>query len=356
VGKSPLLFLGVSSMKIQKFEAMLNQIQEERGIKKEDVVAALEEALLLAAKKRFPDNENLEVKITDKGETKVFDNGAEITPADFGRLAAQTAKQVIIQRIREAEKDVLYNEFRDKIGQIINAIVQRKEQHGYLVNIGRAETYLSDSECIPGENLRPKERVRLVIIDVKKVSKGPVVVVSRAHPDFIKKLFEMEVPEIQDGILEIKAIAREPGRRTKIAIKSNDSNVGVIGTCVGQMGSRIQNVTRELGGERIDIIEWSENLNKYLASSLSPAKPSKIEINEEAKSTRVIFPNKELSLAIGKEGQNVRLAARLTGYRIDIVSEEEAAEALKNKKGETNASEKDEKEDNQETGKEQKDD
>lgn len=304
---------------------MLTQIQEERGIKKEDVLNALNEALLLAAKKRFPTKENLEVKIDEYGESKVFEEGKEITPSDFGRLAAQTAKQVILQRIREAEKEVLFNEYHEKLGQLLNGTVQRREPHGYLVNLGKIETYLSQAECIPGEIFHPRDRVRLLILDVKKSSKGPMVIISRSHQDFIRKLFEMEVPELQSGVLEVKAIAREAGRRTKIAIKSNDSNVGVIGTCVGQMGSRIQNITRELGGERIDIIEWSDKINKFISSSLSPAKPSKIEVNEEARSARVILPTKELSLAIGREGQNVRLAAKLTGYKIDIVSEEDNA-------------------------------
>lgn len=313
-------------MKIQKFNEMLNQIQEERGIKKEDIIAALKEALLVAAKKRFPDKENIEVRINEDGESKIFEEDKEITPNDFGRLAAQTAKQVIMQRIREAEKEVIYNEFSAKIGLLLNGTVQRKEAGGYLVNLGRIEAYLSNAETIPGENFKPRERVKLIVMDVKKSSRGAQIIVSRAHPDFIKKLFEIEVPEIDQGILEVKAIAREAGRRTKIAIQSNDPNVGVIGTCVGQMGARIQNVTRELGGERIDIIEWSDKPEKFISAALSPAKGGKIKLNNEEKTAIVKLGLKDLSLAIGKEGQNVRLAAKLTGYRIDIVPEEVSEE------------------------------
>ncbi|MFC1495888.1 transcription termination factor NusA [Candidatus Margulisiibacteriota bacterium] len=321
-------------MKISKFKEMLRQIQEERGIKQESIIAALEEAMLSAAKKRFPNNENITVKISDAGETKVFDNDKEVTPSDFGRLAAQTAKQVIVQRIREAEKDGLFEEYITKVGQLITGVVQKRESGGYLVNIGRLEAYLGNMEMIPGESYRTKDHVKMIVLEVKKSPKGPLVVLSRSNPDFIKKLFEMEVPEIEQGVLEIKGIAREAGRRTKIAIKSNDPNIGVIGTCVGQMGSRIQNVTREIGGERIDIIEWSDKPIKYIASALSPSKGGKIEINEEERAVKVILGNKDLSLAIGKDGQNVRLAAKLTGYKIDIVSEEESEGKNQNKEGE----------------------
>jgi len=313
---------------------MLKQIQEERNINKEDIVSALQEALLLAARKRFPDKETVEVKLSEEGEAQIYDQGIDITPSDFGRLAAQTAKQVILQRIREAEKDGIFKEYQEKVGQLINGTVQRREPYGYMINIGRIETFLSFEEAIPGEIFKPHERVRVIILDVKKSPKGPVVIVSRAHPNFIKLLFEMEVPEIQDKILEIKGIAREPGRRTKIALVSSDPNVGVVGTCVGQMGGRIQNITREINGERIDIIEWSDNPKKFISSALSPAKSVGIEINEEAKSARVIFDPSELSLAIGKEGQNVRLAARLTGYRIDIISKEESKKEEIKKDGE----------------------
>lgn len=313
-------------MKIQKFKEMLQQIQDERSIKAEDIISALQEALLLAAKKRFPALENIQVKITDEGEAKIFDQENEITPSDFGRLAAQTAKQVILQRIREAEKEGIFAEYHDKIGQLITGTIQRKEPYGYLVTIGRIETTLNNLETIPGENFRPKDRVRLIVLDVVKTSKGPQVIVSRSHPDFIKKLFEIEIPEIEQGVLEIKSVAREAGRRTKIALQTHDPNIGVIGTCVGQMGSRIQNVTRELGGERIDIIEWSDKPGNFIAQALSPAKGGKIEINEAEKSARIILSSKDVSLAIGKDGQNVRLASKLTGYKLDIISQEENKE------------------------------
>ncbi|OGC15991.1 transcription termination/antitermination protein NusA [candidate division WOR-1 bacterium RIFOXYC2_FULL_37_10] len=333
---------------------MLTEIKEDRRITEESLINAIKDALSSAYKKRVPEAEYLETKIDSEGEAKIFrgkvvveevtnkeveislkeaqkkQKGSklgdiiqyEVTPEDFGRMAAQTAKQVIIQRIREAEKERVYDDYIGKVGTMVNGIVQNKETGGYLINLGYAETFLSFSESIPSENLRPKDRIKVLILEVKKTSKGPVIVVSRAHPDIVKKLFEEEIPEIKQGIIEIKAIVREAGRRTKIAIYSNDKNVGAVGTCIGPMGSRIQNITKELDTERVDIIEWSGDDSKFIANSLSPAKISKVEISKESKTARVVLPEKELSLAIGKEGQNVRLAAKLTGYRIDIVSEE----------------------------------
>jgi len=307
--------------KAPNFKAMFEEIEKSRGIKEEDLITALKDALMSAAKKRFPDHENLDVQISPDGAAKIFDKGKEVTPADFGRLAAQTAKQVITQRLREAEKEVTFEEYSGKVGELINVTVQRREGAGYLINLGRIETFLPISEAIPGEILNPKERVKLLILEVKKTSKGPLIVVSRSHPDFVKKLFYNEIPEFEQGILEIKSIAREPGRRTKVAVFSNDKDVGAVSTCVGPMGSRIQSVTHEMGPERVDIIEWSEKPEVFIANALAPAKAAKVVVNEPDKSSRVTLPERELSLAIGKEGQNVRLAARLTGYRIDILGE-----------------------------------
>ena len=309
--------------KAPNFKAMFEEIEKERGIKEEDLIAALKDALLSAAKKRFENPENLEVEIGPDGAAKIIDKekGVEVTPSDFGRIAAQTAKQVIIQRLREAEKEVTFTEFSGKVGELINGTVQRQEHSGYLINLGRVETFLANSDVIPGEILRSKERVKLLIQEVKKTPKGPMVVVSRTHPDFVKKLFEAEIPEIKQGIIEIKAISREAGRRTKVAVISNDSDVGAVGTCIGPMGSRIQNITKEVKNERIDVIEWSKKPETYITNALSPAKSIKTKINPDG-SALVILPEKELSLAIGKDGQNVRLAAKLTGYRIDIISEE----------------------------------
>jgi len=316
-------------VKIEKFHEMLEEIQRERGIHKEALLEAIKASLLSAAKKKLKtEAETLEVQISDDGEFKIIDkvDGEEkdVTPKDFGRLAAQTAKQVIIQRIREAEKTEAFGEFTKKEGELVNGLVQRREYSGYLINLGRLETVLTPQEQIPGEVLRERDRVRLYIVETRKTPKGPFVVVSRAHPNLIKKLFELEVPELKEGILEIKAIAREAGKRTKVAVFSNDSKIGAVGTCVGHMGARIQNIVRELGNERVDIIEWSKKPQAFITNALSPAKVSAVELNKDNMTAKVIVPEKELSLAIGKEGQNVRLAVKLTGWKIDIMSEEEA--------------------------------
>jgi N utilization substance protein A len=326
-------------MKIERFSEMLEEIQRERGIHKEALLEAIRASLLSAAKKRFKEEgeENLEVRISDEGEVRIIhkEEGKEkdVTPKDFGRLAAQTAKQVIIQRIREAEKEEAFEEFSHKQGELITGVVQRREYGGYLVNLGRIETVLSPAEQIPGEALRERERVKLYVVETKKTPKGPFVVVSRSHPGLIKKLFEMEVPELKEGILEIKVLAREPGKRTKVAVLSHDKKIGAVGTCVGHMGARIQNIVRELGPERVDIIEWSESPGVFITHALSPAKVSKVETNKKEMSAKVYVPEKELSLAIGKEGQNVRLAVKLTGWKIDILSDAEAAKEGAKKEG-----------------------
>lgn len=315
-------------MKIERFSEMLEEIQKERGIDKEALLDAIKVALLSAAKKCFKDEEeNLDVNITDDGEVriihKVGKKEKDVTPKDFGRLAAQTAKQVIIQRIREAEKEVTFKEFDKKQGELITGTVQRREYGGYLVNIGRIETVLTPPEQIPGEQLTERERVKVYVVETKKTPRGPFVVISRSHPGLIKKLFELEIPEIKDGVLEIKAIAREAGKRTKIAVYSNDKKIGAVGTCVGHMGNRIQNIVRELGPERVDIIEWKKDTVAFINNALSPAKPSKIDLNEEETSAKVYVPDKELSLAIGREGINVRLAVKLTGWKLDILPDSE---------------------------------
>jgi len=316
-------------MKIAHFQEMLEEIQRERGISKEGLVSAIKASLLSAAKKRFKEEDILEVRISDDGLVtihKLFEDGREedITPEDFGRFAAQTAKQVIIQRLREAEKEESFDEFAKRQGEIVTGTVQRREYGGYLVNLGRLETILSPADSIPGEFFREKDKVRFYVVETRKSPKGPMVVISRSHPNLVRKLFEMEIPEIKDGVLEIKGIAREPGKRSKIAIFSNDPNIGAVGTCVGHMGQRIQNIVRELGAERIDIVEWSQDQKKYIANSLSPAKVNKIILDETEKNAKVWVDEKELSLAIGKEGQNVRLAVKLTGWKIDLLSDERA--------------------------------
>jgi N utilization substance protein A len=313
-------------MKIEHFNEMLEEIQRERGISKDGLVSAIKASLLSAVKKKFAEGDNLECRIGDEGEVRIFrileDKEEDVTPHDFGRFAAQTAKQVIIQRLREAEKTESFDEYTKKQGELVTGIVQRREFGGYLVNLGRLETMLTQSEQIPGELLREKEHVKLYVVEVKKTSKGPLVIISRSHPNLVKRLFEMEIPELKEGVLEIKALSREPGKRTKIAILSHDPNVGAVGTCVGHMGQRIQNIIRELGQERIDIVEWSDNIKTYIGNALSPAKVQKIELNEADKTAKVWVQEKELSLAIGKEGQNVRLAVKLTGWKIDLVSDQ----------------------------------
>jgi len=276
--------------------------------------------------------------------------------ADFGRIAAQTAKQVIIQRIREAEREAVYDEFKNKEGQVVSGIVQRIERGVVFVDIGRAVGVLFGEEQIQGEYYRPGQRLRFLILEVQKDSKGSGVLLSRSHPKIIAQLFELEVPEIAAGTVEIKSIAREAGSRTKIAVASTEEGIDPIGSCVGQRGTRVQAVINELGGEKIDIIEWSENSARFIANALAPAKVLNTEINEAQKVARVEVPEDQLSLAIGKKGQNVRLAARLTGWRIDVAGGGTAVEAEKAKEGETETKEKgaEEKVDEKKEGQEKK--
>ncbi len=256
-------------------------------------------------------------KETKPGDEMSFEIEAH---SDFGRIAAQTAKQVIIQRIREAEREAVYDEFKNKEGQVVSGIVQRLERGMVFVDIGRANGVLFPEEQIQGEFYRPGQRLRFYILEVQKDPKGSGIVLSRSHPKMIAKLFELEVPEIASGTVEIKAIAREAGSRSKIAVVSTEDGVDPIGSAVGQRGTRVQAVINELGGEKIDIIEWSENPSKFIANALAPAKVLNVEIIENQKITRVKVPEDQLSLAIGKKGQNVRLAARLTGWKIDVLA------------------------------------
>jgi len=360
---------GINMIKIEGFNRVLEEIQKERNVDKSVLMEAVAAALLSASKKNLLHAENLESEIQEDGTFRILakktvvmkvkdgilemakkeavkiNKGAkvgdeikiDVTPNDFGRLAAQTAKQVIIQRIREAEKEGAYEEYIKKQGELIGGIVQRKEIYGYLVNLGKVETLLPFSESIPGENYRPKDRIKVLVVETKKTPKGPIISISRAHPNFLKKLFELEIPEVLNGTIEIKSIVREPGRRAKVAVMSHDKNVRAVGTCIGHMGARIQNIVKELGNERIDVIEWNEDIKTYILNALAPAKILKIEINEAENVAHVVVPEAQLSLAIGREGQNVRLAAKLTGWKIDIASEEgqkKAKEAKEAKKAE----------------------
>ncbi len=340
-------------MSVELLQA-LDQLEKERGINKELLLEALEQALISAYKRIFGSSQNVEVGI-DKttGDIRVyalktivdevkdiatemsleqakkfgadFEIGdiveVEVTPRKFGRIAAQTAKQVIMQRIREAERGIIYEEFSNREEDIVNGIVSRFDRKNIIIDLGRAEGVLPPTEQTPGERYNIHDRIKVYIINVKKTNKSPQIFVSRTHPGLVKRLLELEVPEIADGTVEIKAIAREAGSRTKIAIASRNEDVDPVGACVGQRGSRIRAIVEELNGEMIDVIKWSSNAEEYIAASLSPAKVLQVEVDEENKMARVIVPDFQLSLAIGKEGQNARLAAKLTGWKIDIKSE-----------------------------------
>src|SRR5207302_907114 len=250
----------------------------------------------------------------------------DVTPSDFGRIAAQTAKQVMTQRLREIDREQKYEEYAGREGDIVTGIIQQNDSRYTLLDLGRVEALLPQAEQVPYERPEPGTRLKAYIVEVRKTTKGPQIVVSRTHPGLIKRLFELEVPEIADGIVEFKAVAREPGHRTKIAVWSNDANVDPVGACVGARGARVRMVVNELRGEKVDIVPYSEEPSEFVAKALSPAKVKEVRIHEDSGTAEVIVPDFQLSLAIGKEGQNARLAARLTGWRVDIKSEAQLAE------------------------------
>ncbi|EMS74100.1 transcription termination factor NusA [Ruminiclostridium cellobioparum] len=339
----------------------LEQLEKEKGIKKDVIIEAIEAALISAYKKNFGSAMNVKVNIDrTTGDVKVFglrkvaevpdmeqmdisvDEAArlnptlavgdiaemEVTPRTFGRIAAQTAKQVVVQKLREAERGIIYDEFYNKESDIVTGIIQRIEKRNVIVDLGKTEAVLAPTEQTPGEEYRFNERLKSYIVEVKKTTKGPQIMISRTHPGLVKRLFELEVPEIHDGTVEIKSISREPGSRTKIAVYSKDENVDPVGACVGQKGTRVQAIVDELRGEKIDIIKWSNDPREYISSSLSPAKVVRVDATEDEKAARVIVPDYQLSLAIGKEGQNARLAAKLTGWKIDIKSESQLRQSI----------------------------
>ena len=337
--------------------AALKEIESDRGISFEMLLEALEAALMSAYKRNFGGEANAIVTIDRQtGEYKVYHRRTvveevtdpkleiamrkagskyeagdffdeEVTPKDFGRIAAQTAKQVIVQRIREAERDMVYNEYSGKLHDIVTGVVQRYEQRNMYVNLERAEALLPLSEQVPREIYRINDRIRAYVLDVRKTNKGPQIVLSRAAEGLVQRLLEFEVPEIEDGIVEIMAIAREAGSRSKIAVRSNRAEVDPVGACLGPKSSRIANVSDELRGEKIDVIPWAAEADKFINNALAPAKVISVELFEDDMVALVTVPDYQLSLAIGREGQNVRLAARLTGYRLDIAGEAEADEA-----------------------------
>ncbi|WP_308546763.1 transcription termination factor NusA [uncultured Selenomonas sp.] len=343
------------------FLEALKELAREKGVEEEVLFDAIEAALISAYKRNFGSAQNVRVVLdrttgayhvyaiktvvetveddvqeislaqarTIRPDYEVDDVlEIEVTPANFGRIAAQTAKQVVVQRVREAERGIIYEEFMSREGDIITGLVSRVENRNVFIDLGKTEAVLTPTEQIAGETYEHGDRIKAYIVEVKKTSKGPQIVVSRTHPGLLKRLFELEVPEIQEGIVEIKSVAREPGMRSKIAVYSKDDDVDPVGSCVGHKGMRVQAVVDELGSEKIDIVKWNEDSAKFIANALSPAKVVSVAVNEDEKVSRVVVPDYQLSLAIGKEGQNARLAAKLTGWKIDIKNESQAADEV----------------------------
>ncbi|WP_201713821.1 transcription termination factor NusA [Rossellomorea arthrocnemi] len=337
----------------------LTVLEKEKGIARDVIIEAIEAALVSAYKRNFNQAQNVRVDLNlDTGTMRVFarkevvdevfdsrleisveDAGEinpsyevgdvvelEVTPKDFGRIAAQTAKQVVTQRVREAERGIIYSEFVDREEDIMTGIVQRQDNRFIYVALGKIEALLPVSEQMPNETYKPHDRIKVFITKVEKTTKGPQIFVSRTHPGLLKRLFEIEVPEIFDGTVEIKSVAREAGDRSKISVHAENSEVDPVGACVGTKGARVQAIVNELKGEKIDIVQWSEDPVTFVANALSPSKVLDVQVNEEDKATRVVVPDYQLSLAIGKRGQNARLAAKLTNWKIDIKSETDARE------------------------------
>lgn len=339
-----------------EFVQALEEIETEKGISKEIVFDALEAAMISGYKKHFGTSNNVEVNINrDTGEVRVYtkkevvenveDPLAEIsledakninvnvmveygdivqveaTPKNFGRIAAQTSKQVVTQKIKEAERNIIYEDYLEKENEILTGIVQKTTAMGTLLDLGKIESSFPITEHIPGENFKQGDRIKVFVVEVKKTSKGPQIILSRINPGLVKRLFELEVPEIQEGIVEIYNVSREAGSRAKLAVYTNREDVDPVGACVGFKGARVKAIVDELNGEKIDIIVWDKDPKVFIENSLSPSKVTDVIINEKEKSAIVVVPEDQLSLAIGKEGQNVRLAAKVTGWKIDIKSE-----------------------------------
>ena len=344
----------------KEFLQTMKELAYEKGIDEELLFETIEAALISAYRRNFGAAQNVRISLSretgafhvfaiktvvDEAESDVTEIGLaqarainpdyvvgdvveiEMTPANFGRIAAQTAKQVVMQRLREAERGIVYEEYMNRSSEIVTGIVQRVEGHNVFVDIGRAEAVLMATEQLPNETYNYGDTVRAYIIEVKRTSRGPQIMLSRTHPGLLKKLFELQVPEIQEGVVEIRSIAREAGSRSKVAVWSSEERVDPIGACVGPHYMRVQAVVDELAGEKIDIVKWSDDPATYIANSLNPAKVISVAVNEAEKISRVVVPDYQLSLAIGKEGQNARLAAKLTGWKIDIKSETQAREA-----------------------------
>ena len=342
-----------------EFISAIQELGKEKGIDSELLFRAIEEALVSAYKKNFGSNQDVKVEMNkESGEFRVLairtvvdkeelaeneislkDAQAidpryqiddvveiEVTPKNFGRIAAQNAKQIVVQRIREAEHGMVFERYQSREQDIVTGVIQRMEKQNVYIDLGKVEAVLAVNEQIPGEIYQCHDRMKTYILEVKRTSKGTQVMVSRTHPGLLKRLFELEVPEISDGVVEIKSVAREPGMRSKISVYTQDENIDPVGACVGHKGMRVQTIVNELRGEKIDIVKYSEDPAQYVANALSPAKVVSTEVNMDEKICRVVVPDYQLSLAIGKEGQNARLAAKLTGWKIDIKSESQAAE------------------------------
>ncbi len=346
----------------------LEELEKEKGIKKEELLDSIRTALITAYKRNFDALENVDVKMDQQtGATHVYsikevmetanDPALEITleearkinkelkigdtveieivPRDFGRIAAQTAKQVIIQKLRETERNMIFNEYNERKGEIVTGLVQKADKHIVVLDLGRLEGIMLPKDQIPTETYKVNDKIKGYVVDVERGEKGvPQAIVSRTHPDFVRKLLEFEIPEIYEGLIEIKSVSRDPGLRSKIAVYSSNENIDPVGSCVGQKGIRIQNVINELHGEKIDVIEWNADPSIFIASALLPAQIMAVDIKEEEKFAQVIVADDQLSLAIGKAGQNARLAAKLTGWKIDIKSETQFRETLKAKQQE----------------------
>ena len=305
---------------------ILEQLERDKGIERDVLVKAVEAAVASAARKLWTVDKNEEIRAVldlKTGKLTAYAGDQEIRSSEFGRIAAQTAKQVVVQKIREAEKDVVFAEYREKIGEIISGNVYRFDKGHIVVDLGNAEAFMPRREQSPKEEFRQGDRIRAYVLDVTREGKGARIILSRAHPNFVKRLFQMEVPEIYDGIVEIKSISRDVGERTKIAVYSKDEKVDCVGACVGMRGARVKNIVSELQGEKLDIVRYSEDIKEYIQAALAPAEISQIQLDYEDKKANIIVADDQLSLAIGKRGQNVRLASQLVGWELDLFSFEQ---------------------------------
>jgi transcription termination/antitermination protein NusA len=347
---------------ITELKRVIDQVSREKGLERDVLIKTLEEAVKAAAKKKLGPSYDLEVNFNDElGEVEVFEFkevvdkvsnehleisfeqarkidpecemgdslGIKMDTDEFGRIAAQSAKQVIMQRLREAERNIVYDDFKDRRGEIIHGIVQRFDKGAIIVNLGRTEAELPVKEQIPKENYKQGDRIRAYILDVKQFSRGPQIILSRTHPNFLGALFENEVPEIAESIVSVVQVAREPGSRAKIAVTSRDMDVDPVGACVGMKGTRVQAVVQELRGEKIDIVTWDQDPAKFICNALAPAEIMRVIVDEDDKSMEIVVPDDQLSLAIGKRGQNVRLASKLSGWHLDVTSETNYNRSLK---------------------------